>query len=125
MLAEFIETSCASYGLTRRPMAIGYSNGAVMAAALLMTRPRLLAGAILFRPLPPFTNDLPCHLDGTPVLIIDGGQDSRRSAGDGLRLAGRLRRSGALVTHRVLPVGHSITVEDRGIASEWLEPLML
>lgn len=124
VLAEFIATSCANYGLTRRPIAIGFSNGAVMAAALLMTHPRLLAGAILFRPLSPFADDLPCHLDGMPVLIVDGRYDSRRSAGDGLRLAGRLRQSGALVTHRLLAVAHSITVEDCGIARQWLEPLL-
>jgi hypothetical protein len=66
-------------------------------------RPGLLAGAILFRPLAPFTHDLPSHLDGTPVLIIDGAKDSRRSPGDGLRLAEWLTRAGATVTHHPLP----------------------
>ena len=91
-----------------------------MAAALLLTRPGLLAGAILFRPLSPFTADLPTRLDGMPILIIDGEKDSRRSPGDGLRLAERLTRSGAPVSHHVLPVGHSITAMDREIAREWL-----
>jgi len=54
-----------------------------------------LAGAILFRPLAPFTHDLPHRLDNTPVLIIDGEKDSRRSPSDGLRLAERLVRAGA------------------------------
>jgi phospholipase/carboxylesterase len=125
VLAEFIETSCAGYNLTRRPMAIGFSNGAIMAAALLMTHPGLLAGAILFRPLSPFTQDPPYRLDSTPVLIIDGAKDSRRSSGDGLRLAERLRHAGALVTHHLLPVGHSITAEDGEIAHEWLRALEL
>jgi hypothetical protein len=60
-----------------------------MAAALLVTRPGLLAGAILLRPLSPFRGDLPTRLDGVPVLIIDGEKDSRRSPGDGARLADR------------------------------------
>ena len=61
-------------------------------------------------------DDLPARLDGTPVLIIDGEKDSRRSPGDGARLAERLTRAGAAVSHHVLPVGHSITAMDREIA---------
>ena len=121
VLAEFIEAARHRYSVDRRPVAIGFSNGAIMAAALLLTHPGLLAAAVLFRPLSPFTDDLPHRLDRTPVLIIDGDQDTRRSPGDGLRLAERLVRAGALVTHHVLPVGHAITTEDRRIASEWLE----
>ena len=49
ILAGFIEAASARYTLTRAPVAIGFSNGAIMAAALLLTRPGLLAGAILFR----------------------------------------------------------------------------
>jgi phospholipase/carboxylesterase len=120
ILADFIEGARTRYSLTRAPIAIGFSNGAIMAAALLLTRPRLLAGAILFRPLSPFGDELPPRLLGTPVLIIDGEKDSRRSPGDGLRLAGHLTRAGAAVSHRVLPVGHSITAMDREIAREWL-----
>ena len=122
-LADFIETCCSSYHLARRPIAIGFSNGAIMTAALLLTRPRLLAGAILFRPLSPFTDDTHHAVNGTPVLIIDGAQDTRRSPGDGLRLASRLRGAGALVTHHVLPVGHSVTAEDAEVARGWLREL--
>jgi phospholipase/carboxylesterase len=100
---------------------MGFSNGAIMAGALLLTRPSLLWGAILLRPLSPFRDDLPAPLYGTPVLIIDGENDSRRSPGDGLRLAERLTHAGATVTHHVLPVGHSITALDRQIARDWIE----
>jgi phospholipase/carboxylesterase len=94
-----------------------------MAAALLLTRPRLLAGAILFRPLSPFSDDPSTRLDGVSVLIIHGDKDTCRSPGDGARLAQRLRDAGATVTHHVLPVGHSITEMDRRIAGEWLGDL--
>jgi phospholipase/carboxylesterase len=124
VLAEFIGASCARYNFARRPIAIGFSNGAIMAAALLLAHPGLLAGAILFRPLFPFTRDLPHRLGRTPVLIIDGEKDSRRLPGDGLRVADRLVRAGALVTHHMLPVGHSITAEDKRIASEWLRTIV-
>jgi phospholipase/carboxylesterase len=120
VLADFIEAASAQYGLAKAPIAVGFSNGAIMAAALLLTRPGLLAGAILFRPLSPFRADLPTKLDGTPILIIDGEKDSRRLPGDGARLAERTIRAGATVTHHVLPVGHSITPLDREIARHWL-----
>jgi phospholipase/carboxylesterase len=123
VLAEFIDASCARYNFAGRCIAIGFSNGAIMAAALLLAHPGLLAGAILFRPLSPFTDDFPHRLDSTPVLIIDGEKDGRRSPGDGLRVAERLVRAGALVTHHVLPVGHSITAEDKRIAGEWLRAI--
>jgi phospholipase/carboxylesterase len=45
-LRDFIEAASARYSFTRKPIAIGFSNGAIMAAALLLTRPRLLASAI-------------------------------------------------------------------------------
>lgn len=119
MLADFIETCCARYGLLP-PIAVGYSNGAIMAAALVLTRPTLLAGAILFRPLSPFGTDLPARLNGIPVLIVDGERDSRRSPGDGARLANRLRDAKATVTHHILPVGHAVSDMDIPLARMWL-----
>jgi hypothetical protein len=66
---------------TASPSRLSPSNGAITAAALLLTRPRLLAGAIPFRPLSPFTDDPTHRSDGVPVLIIDGENDNRRSPG--------------------------------------------
>ncbi|MEU6560442.1 alpha/beta hydrolase [Nocardia nova] len=120
VLAEFIETFGAGNHFIRRPMVVGFSNGAIMAAALLMTRPDLFAGAILFRSLSPFTDDSTRSLDGMPVLIVDGAGDDRRSPGDGALLAERLRDAGASVQRRLLPTGHTITADDVSIASEWL-----
>jgi phospholipase/carboxylesterase len=123
VLADFIHATMATHGLNKAPIAIGFSNGAIMTTALLLTRPRLLASAILFRPLSPFRDDRPTCLDGLPVLIIDGEKGSRRSPGDGARLTERLRNAGAMVPHHVLPVGHSITSMDRQTAGEWLARL--
>jgi phospholipase/carboxylesterase len=119
-LAGFIAAFGADHGFAKPPVIIGFSNGAIMAAALLLTHPTLFAGAILLRPLSPFMDDQPIHLDGTPVLVIDGEKDSRRSPGDGARLAQRLIRAGAAVTHQVLPVGHAVTETDNRIARAWI-----
>jgi phospholipase/carboxylesterase len=120
-LVEFISAASVRHEFAKAPIAVGFSNGAIMAAALVLTHPGLLSAAILFRPLSPFLQDLPVRIDGTPVLIIDGEKDSRRSPGDGTRLAERLMRAGAAVTHHVLPVGHSITSMDERIARDWCE----
>jgi len=120
VLADFIVAARAEYRFAGPPIAVGFSNGAIMAAATLMLRPEVLSAAILFRPLSPFASDPPARLAGTPVLIIDGARDTRRAPGDGERLAARLTRMGARVEHRVLPTGHAITMEDRSIARAWL-----
>jgi phospholipase/carboxylesterase len=120
-LAGFIEASCASYRISKLPIAVGFSNGAIMSAALLLTHPGLLAGAILFRPLSPFVEYAMRPLDGVPVLIIDGEKDNRRLPGDGHRLATRLMDANACVEHHVLQTGHNISTEDRSLAAHWLK----
>jgi phospholipase/carboxylesterase len=119
-LAALLRTSSDRGRLEEPPLLVGFSNGAIMAAALVASCPELLAGAILFRPLSPFSDEASYAPSSVPVLIIDGRHDHRRSAGDGHRLATQLRRVGATVTHRVLPVGHAITAADEEIAREWL-----
>lgn len=123
VLADVIETCATRSGLAMPPIAIGFSNGAIMAAALLLTRPTLLAGAILFRPLSPFATDPPVRLNGVRVLIIDGEKDTRRLTGDGARLARRLRDTQATVSHYVLPVGHAISESDVPLARTWLSTI--
>ena len=103
-----------SHGTTNPLIAIGFSNGCHHGGGA-------FAGAVLFRPLSPFKDNQPSHLDGIPVLVIDGEKDSRRLPGDGARLAERFRDVGAMVTYHVLRVGHSITSMDQQIAGERLE----
>ena len=57
VLADFIQATMVGHCLAKPPVAIAFSNGAIMAATLLITRPRPLASAILFRPLSPFRDD--------------------------------------------------------------------
>jgi phospholipase/carboxylesterase len=119
-LAESIAGSCGQGGHAARPLAIGFSNGAIMTAALLMTHPALLSGAILFRPLAPFGTPPRVRLDGVPVLVVDGEADDRRSPGDGLLVARQLERMGATVTHHVIAAGHLLADEDRRLARDWI-----
>ncbi len=118
---QLIGTALTELGLHRRPVAVGYSNGAIMAAAALQTNSDLFAGAVLFRPLSPFTVAPITPLNGLPVLVLDGADDDRRRPGDGRVLAESLRRVGADVCHEVLPTGHGIGELDEEIAGRWLE----
>lgn len=122
-LAASIAQIGVERGFAKPPVAIGFSNGAIMAAALVMLYPRLLSGALLFRPLSPFAADPDERIPGTPVLIIDGRDDARRLPGDGARLAQRMARMGASVTHHELPTGHSLAEHDLRLAREWLARL--
>lgn len=122
-LVKFIAAASVDHGFSKPAVMIGFSNGAIMAAALLLAHPALFRGAVLLRPLTPFLEDRPARLDATDVLIVDGEKDSRRLPGDGARLALCLGRAGARITHHVLPVGHAVTEQDERIARDWLADL--
>ncbi|MFE1644159.1 alpha/beta hydrolase [Microbacterium sp. P01] len=91
-----------------------------MTAALLMTHPTLLAGAILLRPTAPFASIPDVRIPGSPVMIVDGAADDRRTPADGVLLADQLRQLGAMVTHHVIDTGHGHTDVDRQLARRWL-----
>ncbi|MFL5200046.1 MAG: alpha/beta hydrolase, partial [Microvirga sp.] len=73
-LAGFIAEARAAYGLAA-PIALGFSNGANIAAALLLLRPETLAGAILIRAMVPLAEPPTPDLAGKPVLILSGSAD--------------------------------------------------
>jgi phospholipase/carboxylesterase len=120
-LCQLIETALFEHGLRQHPLAVGFSNGAIMAAAALQTRPELFSGAILFRPLSPFSVAPKRALQALPVLVLDGAHDERRTPGDGQVLGDTLRRAGADVQHHVLPTGHLIGELDEQIAGQWMK----
>jgi phospholipase/carboxylesterase len=118
-LAGFVAAARRAYGLAA-PVALGFSNGANVAAALLMLRPGVLAGAALLRPMSPFEAPPRPDLAGTPVLILSGLADPIVPARDAERLAGDLAASGASVDHRVLPAGHGLSRADLDLVQAWL-----
>lgn len=120
-LAGSISTFLRENHMFRRPIAVGFSNGAIAAAAVLHMVPDLFAAAVLLRPLPPLTASPQKRLDDTPVLIIDALHDERRLPDDGQRAAEQLRLAGAQVTRRVVPTGHELTGEDAEVTRTWLK----
>ncbi len=121
-LAEFIGKARAAYGIGK-PIAVGFSNGANIAASLLLTEPDVLAGAILIRAMLPFEPVTAPRLSGTPVLMLSGAADPLMPAVSRNRLAELLQQSGAKLRHDVLPAGHNLTQNDLTIAKQWLETI--
>ena len=118
-LADFVGCARERYGLAE-PIALGYSNGANIAAAVLLQRPDTLFGAILLRAMLPLNPWPQPDLSGKPVLIISGAQDPIAPANNAARLAQLLRGAGAAVDLRLLSAGHGLSNEDIELAREWL-----
>jgi phospholipase/carboxylesterase len=121
-LARFVDEARSSYGIAT-PLALGYSNGANMAAAVLLLRPSVLWGAILLRAMIPLAHPPQANLEETPVLILSGARDPIIPAANASRLASILTDAGAVVDHRTLGVGHELSPIDVKVARGWLELL--
>lgn len=121
-LAAFVAAARDRYGLGA-PLALGFSNGANIAASLLMLRPETLAGAVLIRPMVPFAEPPAADLAGRPVLILSGAMDPIVPVENARRLAAQLAASGAAVEHRILPTGHGLSQADLSLALGWRRSL--
>jgi phospholipase/carboxylesterase len=119
-LADFIGEARDAYGIAA-PFALGYSNGANIAAAVLLLRPDVLAGAILLRAMVPLSHEPQPDLSGKPVVILSGDRDPIIPAVNAGRLAAVFKQAGAAVEHRTLPVGHELSQADVSLARAWLE----
>jgi phospholipase/carboxylesterase len=118
-LADFVETARQRYGIAA-PVALGYSNGANIAAAMLLLRPQVLAGAILLRAMVPLSKPPQADLARKPVLIVSGQYDPIIPASNSTRLAAHLSNAGASVQHPVLPTSHQLSQTDLMTARDWM-----
>jgi phospholipase/carboxylesterase len=118
-LAGFVAEAREAYGLAA-PVALGFSNGANIAAAVMMLKPEALAGAVLLRAMVPLKAPPPADLSGRRVLILSGDRDPIVPAENAARLAALLRDAGANVEHRTLPAGHGLSQADLRLAAEWM-----
>jgi phospholipase/carboxylesterase len=120
-LAGFVTKAAAHYGFDpSRVIAAGFSNGANIAASLLLLRPEVLAGAILFRAMVPLVPDPLVSRQGRHVLLSNGAADPLISAAETDRLAALLRAAGIDLTVRIQRSGHELTPDDVSQAREWL-----
>jgi predicted esterase len=122
-LGEFVRAATRDYGLDPDQIfAVGFSNGANIAASLLLTEPALLRGAALFRAMVPFEPIRAGGLEGKRILLSEGRVDPIVPLANAERLAALLRLAGAEVTLDWRPGGHRLETEDVEAARRWLNP---
>ena len=120
-LADFLAAAASEYRFdVGRLIAVGFSNGANVAASLLLLRPDVLKAGVLFRAMVPLVPDSQPRLDGARVLISNGRQDPLVAPAETERLAGLLRGAGADVTVEWQQAGHELTQGDVAAAHRWL-----
>ncbi|NIK61356.1 alpha/beta hydrolase [Kribbella shirazensis] len=110
-LAGFLAAAEQKYGVAPGSwLAVGFSNGANMASALLLRHPESLAGAVLLAAMVPFVDDEPLDhaLAGKRVLIVNGDSDPMATPAQTHRLTDQLRRRGADVELLTFHGGHTI-----------------
>jgi len=121
-LADFVVAAAQRYEFDmKKIVAVGYSNGANIAASLLLLRSKILSAAILFRAMVPLIPETEPDLDSVRVWIGAGSNDPIVPASETKELAELLRGAGANVTIRFFQAGHDLTQQDVEAARKWLK----
>jgi len=108
-LADFVVTASSAYGIADRSLvAVGFSNGANIASAMLLQRPDLLKGAVLLAAMVPYAEPPSADLSDTLVIISNGDRDPLIKSEMTRQLASQLRERGAEVVELPHPGGHQI-----------------
>jgi phospholipase/carboxylesterase len=120
-LARFVREASTRYGFEgRRPIAVGFSNGANIAASVLLAGEDVLHGAVLFRAMTPFEPAALPDLRGVPVLMVSGRRDPIVPIPTVERLARLFTDAGAAVTLRWDDGAHGIGQAEVAAAAAWL-----
>ncbi|WP_197677087.1 alpha/beta hydrolase [Friedmanniella luteola] len=123
-LARFVEAASAAHGLADRGLvAVGFSNGANIASALLLRHPGLLRGAALFAAMVPYGAPPAVELSGLPVLVSNGARDPMIPRARTELLEDQLRARGAVVTDVPHPGGHQLDLTALRRTTDWLSAL--
>jgi phospholipase/carboxylesterase len=120
-LADFVETASRVYGFdARKVIAVGYSNGANIAASILLLRPQTLSGAILFRAMMPLVPEMIPDLSYKRIFMSSGLKDPIATKQEAERLSNLLKKAGANVVLQWQNSGHELTQYDIQAAKQWL-----
>ena len=124
-LADFVEVASTTYGFdATRVIAVGFSNGANIAASMLLLRPETLAKAILLHPMVPFMPGHLPQLTGKQVFIGAGRRDPIVPMHNTEQLVELLQQAGATVNAHWHNGGHTITHEEVREAKSWLQTVV-
>jgi predicted esterase len=123
-LADFVDSARRTYDLgPGAPVAVGFSNGANIAAAMLLLRPGTLGGALLLRPMVPLEPQPLPALDGVPVQINAGTADPIVTPAQSQALGSLLQRAGAAVSVDWIRAGHGLARQDLEVGQRFLASL--
>ena len=120
-LAQFIDAASERYEFSKtRLIAVGYSNGANIAASLILIHPHYVAAAVLFRAMLPFVPDLIRDFSHFSVFLGAGRLDPIVPSGHVEELASIFESGGADVTISWRQGGHELGEDDIRAAKTWL-----
>jgi predicted esterase len=120
-LAQFIDSARREYDLEENKIvAAGYSNGANIAASLILRSPRHLSGAVLFRAMVPFTPEAIPDLGGIPIFIGAGQRDFIVPEANTRNLGAMFESGGAQVSIHWHKGGHELGRDDFDAAKSWI-----
>lgn len=123
-LADFLIQARENYGLgDRRMIAVGFSNGANIAAAVTLLRPDALTEAIAFAAMSPVPEPPALDLGKTRVFLSNGERDPMAPLTSTGELVRSLRARGAEVTEHRHGGGHQVTSEGLESAKEWIKSI--
>jgi len=125
LLPGFIDELVKTYGAdARRVYLAGFSQGAMMSLALLLTRPEKVAGVVAM------SGRLPVHvlgrepdhesLAGKPVLVTHGLYDPVLPVGEGRAARDYLKALPVELTYREYPMAHEVNAESLRDVTGWL-----
>ncbi|XRG81107.1 alpha/beta hydrolase [Rossellomorea sp. GAMAL-10_SWC] len=125
-LNEFLDDAAEKYGFDRNNIiALGYSNGANIAASLLFHYQNALKGAILHHPMVPRKGiELP-DLSGKKVFIAAGTNDPICSPMESAELKSLLEKANAVVELHWENKGHQLTMQEVEAAANWYQNIAL
>jgi phospholipase/carboxylesterase len=120
-LADFVIDASKTYDFDlQHIIAVGYSNGANIAASMLLLRPEILSSAILFRAMVPLVPRTLPNLSDKRIFMSSGLYDPIVSRQEADRLFGLFKNAGANVSLSWQESGHELTMDDIQKAKEWL-----
>jgi phospholipase/carboxylesterase len=114
-LAEFLKAKGGNF------IALGYSNGANMGAALMTFHPEVLDGLIMWRGMKILQEPLKPNLHGKKILMCNGLTDQMGPIESARSQAEVFRQGGAEVTLHELSTGHGLTQGDFSLTKAWLK----
>lgn len=120
-LADFVGAAAEHYHFnSKRVTAVGYSNGANIAASMLLLRSEILSGAVLFRAMVSLVPEKLPDLSGRPIFLAAGRHDPIIAPENTARLAAMLQKAGAEVSLQWSEGGHQLSAAEIEEAKRWL-----